>query len=133
MLSTFLFSVYEYAIYMHVKFYGVCIVGSLNGTRCKDGVKVLWSCSHLFIYFFFTVPSLHALVFIQKTFLELVPAVFCCCCCCCCCCCFLLVFYVVVCCCCCLLQLLLLLFVLLFRNSKREEAGGEAEGKMHGL
>ena len=51
------------------------------------------------------VPSLHALVFIQKTFLELVPAVFCCC----------------------------FFFVLLFRNCKREEAGGEAEGKMHGL
>ena len=60
------------------------------------------------LFCFFTVPSLHAFVFIQKTFLELVPAVL-------------------------LLLLLLLFFVLLFRNCKREEAGGEAEGKMHGL
>ena len=24
-----------------------CILGNLNGTRCKDGVKVLWCHSHL--------------------------------------------------------------------------------------
>ena len=32
-----------------------------NGTRCRDGVKVLWSHSHL-VWLFFRVPSLHALV-----------------------------------------------------------------------
>ena len=40
----------------------VCIVGNMNGTRCWDGVKVLWCHSHL--------PSLHALVSIQKTFVT---------------------------------------------------------------
>ena len=25
----------------------VCIVGNMNGTRCRDGVKVLWCRSHL--------------------------------------------------------------------------------------
>jgi len=48
----------------------VCMVGSLNGTRCRDGVKVLWCHSSQFGWFF-RVPSLHALVFIQKTFCDL--------------------------------------------------------------
>ena len=59
---------------------------------------------------FFRVPSLYALVFIQKTFCDL----------------FLLIFFVVFFC-------TLLFFGLLFRNSKRKEVGGEAKGKMHGL
>ena len=99
---------YEYAIYMHVEFYGVCIVGSLNGTRCRDGVKVLWSCSHsfcLFFYFYGSIPTMAC--FHSENFFGT------------CSCCLVL-----------LLLLLLLFFVLLFRNSKREEAGGEAEGKM---
>ena len=58
---------------MHVEFNGVCIaiLGNLNGTRCRDGVKVLWNHSHLIWLLFFRVPSLHALVFIQKTFCDL--------------------------------------------------------------
>ena len=32
---------------MHVGSFVVCIVGNLNGTRCRDGVKVLWCHSHL--------------------------------------------------------------------------------------
>ena len=32
-----------------------------------------------------------------------------------------------------LFSVVVFFFVLLFRNCKREEAGGEAEGKMHGL
>jgi len=36
-----------------------------------DGVKVLWCHFHL-VWLVFRVPSLHALVFIQKTFLWLV-------------------------------------------------------------
>ena len=34
---------------MHVKSFnsGVRIVGNLNGTRCRDGMKVLWCHSHL--------------------------------------------------------------------------------------
>ena len=46
-----------------------------NGTRCRDGVKVLWCHSHL-VGLVFRVASLHALVFIQKTFMWLVPADF---------------------------------------------------------
>ena len=41
-----------------------------NGTRCRDGVKVLWCPSHL-VWLVFELPSLHALVFIQKTFSDL--------------------------------------------------------------
>ena len=52
---------------MHVGSFVVCIVGNLNGTRCRDGVKVLWCHSLLVWFFFFRVPSLCALVFIQKT------------------------------------------------------------------
>ena len=52
----------------------VCMVGSLNGTRCRDGVKVLWCHSHQFGWFF-RLPSLHALVFIQKTFCDLIVCV----------------------------------------------------------
>ena len=33
-------------ICVHVESF-VCIVGNLNGTRCRDGVKVLWCHSHL--------------------------------------------------------------------------------------
>ena len=39
-----------------------------NGTRCRDGVKVLWCHSHLV---WLRVPSLHALVFIPKMFCDL--------------------------------------------------------------
>ena len=35
----------------------VCIVGNVNGTRCRDGVKVLWCHFHLVWLFFFRVPS----------------------------------------------------------------------------
>ena len=31
----------------HVESFVVCIVGNLNGTRCRDGVKVLWCHSHI--------------------------------------------------------------------------------------
>ena len=48
----------------------MCTVGNLNGTRCRDGVKVLWCHSHL-VWLVFRVPSLHVLVFIQKTFCDL--------------------------------------------------------------
>ena len=33
--------------YMHVASFVVCIVGNLNGKRCRDGVKVLWCHSNL--------------------------------------------------------------------------------------
>ena len=39
-----------------------------NGTRCRDGVNVLWVVRILFGWFL-RVPSLHALVFLWKTFL----------------------------------------------------------------
>ena len=54
----------------------MCIVGNMNGTRCRDGVKVLWCHSHL-VWLVFRVPSLHALVFIQKTFCDLFLLFFC--------------------------------------------------------
>ena len=38
-----------------------------NGTRCRDGVNVLWCRSHL--VWFLRVPSLHAFVFNRKTLL----------------------------------------------------------------
>ena len=41
-----------------------------NGTRCRDGVKVLWCHSHL-VWLVLRLPSLHALVFIPKTFCDL--------------------------------------------------------------
>ena len=44
----------------------VCMVGKMHGTRCRDGVKVLWC------------PSLHALVFLQKTFCDLFLLLFFC-------------------------------------------------------
>ena len=40
-----------------------------NGTRHRDGVKVLWCHSHLVWLFLLRVPSQLALVFIQKTLL----------------------------------------------------------------
>ena len=46
-------SVYEQAGYMHVESFVVYIVGNLNGTRCRDGVKVLWCHSHLVWLVFF--------------------------------------------------------------------------------
>jgi len=52
---------------MHEESFVVYIVGNLNGTRCRDGVKKLPSN----LVGFFRVPSLHALVFIQKTFCDL--------------------------------------------------------------
>ena len=39
-----------------------------NGTRCRDGVNVLWCRSHP-VWLVLRVPSLYALVFIWKTFL----------------------------------------------------------------
>ena len=39
-----------------------------NGTRRRDGVKVLWCHSHLVWLVFLMVLFLHALVFIQKIF-----------------------------------------------------------------
>ena len=36
-----------------------------SGTRCRNGVKVLWGHSHL--VWFLGVPSIYVLVFIQKT------------------------------------------------------------------
>ena len=41
------FSAYEQAGNMHVESFVVYIVGNLNGTRCRNGVKVLWCHSHL--------------------------------------------------------------------------------------
>ena len=38
-----------------------------NGTRCRDGMKVLWCHSHL-VCLVLRVPSLHAFVFVQNTF-----------------------------------------------------------------
>ena len=82
----------------------VCIIGNLNDTRYRDGVKVLWCHSHL-VWF---VPSLHALVLIQKIFCDL----------------FLLFSFV------CLFVLffffLLFFFFVLFRNGKREEGRQDA-------
>ena len=40
-----------------------------NGTRCRDGVKVLWCHSHL-IGWFLRVPSLHVLVCVLLTFCD---------------------------------------------------------------
>ena len=41
-----------------------------NGTRFRDGMKVLWCHSHL-VWLVLRLPSLHALVFLQKTFSDL--------------------------------------------------------------
>ena len=43
--------------------------------KWQDGVMVLWCCFH-YVCRFLSIPSLHALVFIQKTFLGLVSVVF---------------------------------------------------------
>ena len=45
----------------------LCIVGKM-GTICRDGVNVL-QCRPILFDRFLRVPSLHALVFIRKTFL----------------------------------------------------------------
>ena len=81
----------------------MCTVGNFNGTRCRDGVKVLWCHSHLVWLFFLGFHPYMRLFSSKKLFCGL----------------FLLFFW--------------LFFVLLFRNSKREKVGGEVEGKMHGL
>ena len=48
-----------------------CGVYSLqNGTRCRDGIKVLWCHSEL-VWLVLRLLSLHALVFLQKTFCDL--------------------------------------------------------------
>ena len=80
---------------MHVESFVVYIVGNLNGTRCRDGVKVLWCHSNLvcMVGFLGFHLYMHVLVFIQKTFCDL-----------------FLMFFVCVC-----------VFVLLFRNGIREE------------
>ena len=41
-----------------------------NGTRCRDGVNVLWCRSHL-VRLVLSVPSLYVLVFLWKTFCDL--------------------------------------------------------------
>ena len=56
---------------MHVESFVVCIVGK-SGTRCRDGVKVLWCHSYLFwLVFEGSIPTLHVLVLSQKTFCDL--------------------------------------------------------------
>ena len=45
-----------------------------NGTRCRDGVKVLWCHSHLVWLVFEGFIPIHALVFLQKTFWDLLPS-----------------------------------------------------------
>ena len=45
-----------------------------NGTRCRDGVKVF--VIPILLGWFLRVPSLHVLVFIQKTFCDLFLLVF---------------------------------------------------------
>ena len=59
----------------------VCGVHSWqNGTRCRDGVKVLWCCSYLvWLVFEGSIPT--CACFQLKTFLLLVCFVFFCCCC----------------------------------------------------
>ena len=44
----------------------MCTVSNLNGTRCRDGVKVLWCHSHLV----FRVPSPHVLISFRKLFVT---------------------------------------------------------------
>ena len=69
----------------------MCIVGNVNGTRCRDGVKVLWCHSHLVrLVFLGFHPYMHLFSF-RKLFVTCSCYFFCC------------------------------LFVLLFRNGKREE------------
>ena len=69
---------------MFMKFL-VCIASWENGTRCRDGVKVLWCCSHLvWLVSEGSIPT----VFVQKTFFVTSLLFFCCCflffwCCCC--------------------------------------------------
>ena len=46
-----------------------------SGTRCRDGVKALWCCSHLFFGWFLRVPSLHMLVLVRKMFLRIFPVI----------------------------------------------------------
>ena len=46
----------------------VCMHSWQNGTRCRDGGKYCGVIPILFGWFL-RVPSLHVLVFIQKTFL----------------------------------------------------------------
>ena len=60
-----LFSGFEYAN-VHVESFVVCTVGKMACTRCRNGVKVLFpSCLAALL----SVPSLCALVFVQKAFL----------------------------------------------------------------
>ena len=46
---------------MHVEGFVVHVFFWQNGTRCRDGVKILWWHSHL-VWLVFEVPSLHVLV-----------------------------------------------------------------------
>ena len=41
-----------------------------NGTRCGNGVKVLWFHSHFKVREFLSVPSLHVLVLFRKLFVT---------------------------------------------------------------
>ena len=94
---------------MHVEFYGVCIVGNLNGTRCRDGVKVLCMVSFpsSLVGFLGFHPTCMRLFSFRKLFCDL----------------FLLFVVVVV--------VVVVLYCCL--GIVREEVGGEAEGKMYGL
>ena len=51
------------------EFCGVC--SWQNGTRCRDGVIVLWCHSHLVWLVYEASIPIHALVFLQKTFCDL--------------------------------------------------------------
>ena len=61
----------------------MCTVGNLNGTRCRDGMKVLWCHSHLVVGFLGFHPYMRLFSF-RKLFCDL----------------FLLFFFVVFLCCC---------------------------------
>ena len=66
----------EYCVHL-VSVYRVllCIASWQNGTRCRDDVNVLWCRSHLVqLVFEGSIPT--CTVFIRKSFLRLVPAVF---------------------------------------------------------
>ena len=83
---------------MHVESFVVYIVGNLNGTKCRDGVKVLWCHSHLVWLFFLGFHPYMRLFSFRKLFVTRSCCFF-----------FFRSFFFCVC------------FVLLFRNGKREE------------
>ena len=78
----------------------VCIDGNMNGTRCRDGVKVLWCHSHLvWLVFEASIPTC-ACFHSENFFCDLFLLFF---------------FFVFVCVCVCVCV------CVLFRNGKREE------------